>query len=142
MTLLNREPAHIFEGIPVSACSDVTGFGLLGHLWEMIQGTSLGIQLDVGAIDLFDRVTGYARAARHIPGGTLANIEFMTPHIDMGSFPVWYQLVLCDPQTSGGLLIGIAPGDCDSFIERLADYPFPVKIIGTVEAGPNKIFLR
>jgi selenide,water dikinase len=142
MSLLNRLPAQLFDTIPISACTDVTGFGLLGHLWEMIQGTSLGVHLEVGEISMFDRITGYASAASYIPGGTLANIEFITPHLEMGSFPVWYQMILCDPQTSGGLLIGMKPADCDSFIDRLGAYPFPVKIIGTVESGPNKIFLH
>lgn len=141
MKMLNNQAADLFSAFQISACTDVTGFGLLGHLWEMVQNTGLSIRLDIQAINFFERTIEFARNARHIPGGTLANIEYILPALDTGSYPAWYQLVLCDPQTSGGLLIGLAPGDSQKFVQQLSDYPFPVTVIGKVEQGANKIFL-
>ncbi len=141
MKMLNKRAAELFNSIQISACTDVTGFGLLGHLWEMVQGTGLSIRVDVQAINFFEGSVEFARRASHIPGGTLANIEYIMPVLDTGSYPSWYQLILCDPQTSGGLLIGLTPDDSRKFIRQLSSDPFPVTVIGQVEPGANKIFL-
>ena len=141
MKLLNRRPAEIVSSVRVSGCTDVTGFGLLGHLWEMIRESGIGVHLDVRSIGFFDRVLDYAREARYIPAGTLANIEYIAPYLEPGTFPDWYQVILCDPQTSGGLLIAIPPQNCDEFIGQLTGYPFPVMRIGEVVSGSNKIYL-
>ena len=141
MALLNREPAEILDEHPVSACTDVTGFGLTGHLWEMIRGTNLSIRLHVDEIEIFEGAAEYARQAMYIPGGTLANIEYIKPHLEMGAYQEWYQLLLCDPQTSGGLLIGLPQQAVEKFIGMLDRYPFPIKPIGEVYAAGNAIVL-
>jgi len=142
MVTLNKYPAQLFSTFPVSACTDITGYGLLGHLWEMLRGSNLSIRLQVGNISYFDKAIPFARDITQIPGGTLANERFVHNHIDMGNVELWYQNLLFDPQTSGGLLISIPAEYSEAFVDKLQDYPLPVSIIGKVVEGENKIFLE
>ncbi len=142
MLLLNKEPARILDDYITSACTDVTGYGLIGHLWEMLNGLECGVNLYVDKIPFFERAIQYARESNYIPGGTLANIKYNIDHVEMGAFESWYQNILFDPQTSGGLLISMPEGQVDQFLERFVDYPLPVAVIGEVVDSANKIFLR
>ncbi len=142
MVTLNKYPAQLLSTFPVSACTDITGYGLLGHLWEMLRGSNLSIRLQVGNISYFDKAVPFARDTAQIPGGTLANERFVHSHIDMGNVELWYQNLLFDPQTSGGLLISIPAEYSEAFVDKLQDYPLPVSIIGEVVEGENKIFLE
>jgi len=141
MVTLNEKPSQLLHKYPVSACTDITGYGLLGHLWEMIEGSEFGVILKINDIPFFDQALPFAREMSHIPGGTLANQRFIDKHYDLGSVEIWYQNMLFDPQTSGGLLISIPSEFADDFINDLHDYSLPVSIIGEVVKGENKIFL-
>ncbi|NQT59439.1 MAG: selenide, water dikinase SelD [Bacteroidetes bacterium] len=109
MSRLNKGAAEALRELPVSACTDVTGFGLAGHLCEMISGTKIGISLNVDAVPLFPHVLEYI-AEGHIPGGTYRNKEFRSWMVSNAADadPVIIDL-LFDPQTSGGLLFSIDP---------------------------------
>ena len=142
MLTLNRLPASLFDDYDVTACTDITGYGLLGHLWEMIAGSSLGVRLFINKIPFFSKALPFARESNHIPGGTIANYNFNIGHIAPGNTEQWYLNILFDPQTSGGLLIGIKPSQADRFISELNDYPWPLMVIGEVIEDENKIFLE
>lgn len=142
MLTLNLVPSTLLKKYPVSACTDVTGYGLLGHLWEMLQGSHLGATLSVNEIPFFDKALPFAKEASHVPGGTLANERFIHEHLDVGNIEVWYQNLLYDPQTSGGLLISIPSEHVKDFISDLSGYPLPVSVIGEVHERENKIFLE
>jgi selenide,water dikinase len=77
----------------------------------------------------------------HIPGGTIANISYIQSHLDLGDFEPWYQNLLFDPQTSGGLLIALSDRFTEAFRNNMSDYPYDIKIIGEVVEGENKIYL-
>jgi len=139
MLQLNKITAEAMNDLDVSACTDVTGFGLLGHLWEMMQGLNVDVQLDVDKIKTFENVKEFASESMFIPGGTLANINYLEKHIELGNLPVWHLNYLCDPQTSGGLLIAISKDDVDNYIEGVSGYPFSINVIGQVLKGNNKI---
>jgi len=141
MLTLNVNPATLLHKYPVSACTDVTGYGLLGHLWEMLKDSAIGATLSVDKIPVFDKAIPFAREGTQIPGGTLANERFIHEHFDMGKVEVWYQNLLFDPQTSGGLLISIPSDHANNFIKDLADYHLSVAIIGEVHDRENRIFL-
>ena len=126
----------------VSACTDVTGFGLLGHLWEMIAKQNINVSLDVENIPFFETALKFARNSTQIPGGTIANYNYINQHVELGAVDEWYQNLLYDPQTSGGLLIGMAPVDTTLFKQELKDYPLDISVIGEVKKGENKIVLR
>jgi selenide,water dikinase len=142
MLLLNRAPALLFDKYPISACTDVTGYGLLGHLWEMLEGLECGVRIIVEKIPFFKQAVPYAQQATQIPGGTLANQLFIQDHVMFGSIDVWYQNILFDPQTSGGLLISIPQESTEGFINDLNNYPMEIAIIGEVVDSENKIFLK
>jgi selenide,water dikinase len=142
MLTLNREPAKLLQKYPVSACTDITGYGLLGHLWEMVAKSEYAVQLKVNKISFFEKAISFAQEISQIPGGTLANQQFVQNHVVMGRIDVWYQNLLFDPQTSGGLLIGIPPQFVSDFIDDLKDYTLPVSVVGEVIKGENKIYLE
>lgn len=141
MLLLNRAPAELLGKYQARAVTDISGFGLLGHLREMLLGNQLGIELNVAQIPCFDQAIPLARAGKFIPGGTLSNIKYVEPLLDMGSYEVWNLNLLADPQTSGGLLIAMDRENVQGFCQELKDYPFEVCEIGEVISGPNKIIL-
>ena len=141
MLLLNREPAASLAQFNVSACTDITGYGLLGHLWEMMSGLNCRVTLEVEKISFFEGAVDFARKSEHIPGGTLANQRFISPHVELGDFDPWYQNLLYDPQTSGGLLISIPEKYVAAYLSALSAYPLPVTIIGQVSEGENRIYL-
>ena len=142
MLMLNAVTSASLKDFTVSACTDVTGFGLLGHLWEMIHGLDLKVILYLDEIPFFPEAIPYAREMQNIPGGTLSNIKYIEPHLEMGKNDVWYQNLLCDPQTSGGLLISMPESQVKSYLSSIQPYPYPVKVIGEVIPGENRILIR
>jgi len=139
MLQLNNVTAEAMHDLDVSACTDVTGFGLLGHLWEMMQGLNVDVQIDVDKIETFENVKDFASESMYIPGGTLANINYLEKHIELGNLPMWHLNYLCDPQTSGGLLVAISESDIDKYIKNVSNYPFSINVIGEVLKGNNKV---
>ncbi|MDN5705204.1 MAG: AIR synthase-related protein, partial [Yaniella sp.] len=111
MTTLNKSAAEQSVAAGLKAATDVTGFGLLGHLYKMLRASNVGAVLDKAAVPL---VEGAAEALRDgfISGGTRRNLDWVAPHIESGSGITGEDLlVLADAQTSGGLLVvGELPG--------------------------------
>lgn len=105
MATLNRKASAIMQNYPVSACTDVTGFGLLGHLAEMIEGSNCGVRLYSEKIPILPEAREYAKTGL-IPGGAFKNKEFRAPLITFApQVDTVTQDILFDPQTSGGLLM-------------------------------------
>ena len=114
MTQLNKVGADFGQLPQVLAMTDVTGFGLLGHLVEMADGSGLSAELDAAAVPVLPGVPQYL-AAGCIPGGTLRNFESYGPRISALSDDQKH--LLCDPQTSGGLLVAVTPDGEAAFLE-------------------------
>jgi len=115
MSLLNRRAAELMLRHNPSACTDVTGFGLIGHACEMAQGSGVTIRLKLDSIPLMEGVTEQV-ADGMVPAGCYQNRSFYLSNIDSGDYPVERLLPLSDPQTSGGLLIAFSPENADGFI--------------------------
>ncbi len=118
MAALNRAACEAMVEVGVHAATDVTGFGLLGHLHEMVEASGCAAELDLAVVPVFDGAVGYAE--RGVMPGRTADViawanEFAEWRADADR-DLWMS-VLCDPQTSGGLLIACAADDA----ERLAD---------------------
>jgi selenide,water dikinase len=95
--------------------TDVTGFGLMGHLIELCQGANLSAQLDVEAVPLIDRDVIYDYLSQgSFPGGTTRNFQSYGHHI--APMTEQQKYVLCDPQTSGGLLVSVDPSRVNDFV--------------------------
>ena len=133
MTTLNRDAAAAMIEAGAAAATDVTGFGLLGHLHQMLAASSLAARLDASAIPL---IPGAAALAREgvAAGGTRRNHDFVDPHVDWGSLDEPEQLLLSDAQTSGGLLIATTrPDELAAALDRRSvDHA----AVGEVVEGP------
>ncbi len=107
MTTLNDKASELMLEAGANACKDITGFGLLGHAAEMIEGTDVGMVIEAAVVPVFPATKEYAEAGM-MPGGLHRNREFRKGMIDIDeSVPQYLQDILYDPQTSGGLLIAV-----------------------------------
>jgi selenide,water dikinase len=123
MTTLNASASAAALDAGVVAATDVTGFGLLGHLFSMLRGSGVGAVLDAAAVPVLDGALAALREG-FVSGGTRRNLDWVRPHLDttLGEDVL---LMLADAQTSGGLLIvGEVPG---------------APVIGYTVAGPPRI---
>ena len=143
MTTLNKAARDAMVKYEVHACTDVTGFGLLGHGYEMAQGSGVGMTLDVDAIDLIPESLELARMGV-LPAGMYRNRTFAEPGVDVGDVELVKQDLLFDPQTAGGLLISVAEKDADALFAELKDCVPSAQRIGVVEPyqGGKRIKLR
>jgi selenide,water dikinase len=119
MTTLNRVAGEISQRFPVHAATDVTGFGLLGHLREMALGAKVGIEITAATVPL---LTGALQAVAlgTIPGGLNANREFVESCTEFSpDIPDDLKTLLFDPQTAGGLLFSLAERDADDLQRAL-----------------------
>jgi selenide, water dikinase len=136
MATLNRAACEAMVEVGVNAATDVTGFGLLGHVHEMAEASGVAVRLDLAEVPLFDRVLGYA-ADNVAPGRTTDLIawshEFARWDAE-GDSIVWLR-VLCDPQTSGGLLMAVAPERADALAQALAQRGVMAARVGECVAG-------
>ncbi|QBF47753.1 selenide, water dikinase SelD [Janibacter limosus] len=110
MVALNRDAAHAALAAGVRAATDVTGFGLLGHLYKMCRASGVAARIDAAAVPY---VTGAreALAAGHVPGGSKRNLDWVRPHLSAVGITEDELILLADAQTSGGLLVvGEVPG--------------------------------
>ena len=145
MAALNRDACEAMQEVGVHAATDVTGFGIAGHLHEMLSGSGCAGELDFGALPLFDRVLDYA-AKGVVPGRTAEIIDFaasftcwigrtspLAPGAPSEDLALWR--VLCDPQTSGGLLMAVAPERADALRDALSARGVAGIVIGHAVPG-------
>lgn len=142
MTTLNKSARDCMVKYRVHACTDVTGFGLLGHLYEMTQGSDLTAVLDTSAIHIIQEALPFAEMGI-LPEGMYRNRSFAEQAVDAGDTPLAVQDVLYDPQTAGGLMISVHPEDADALYEELKAAVPCAQRIGVMErAGEKRILLR
>jgi selenide,water dikinase len=104
---------------PVNACTDVTGFGLLGHLFEMTSGSRVDAELIASQVPLLPRVEEFT-AAGIIPGGSQANLDYVADHVEwQNDISAIRKSILCDAQTSGGLLIAVPKQYADQMAKEM-----------------------
>jgi len=128
MATLNRRAAEIMARFAVSACTDVTGFGLLGHLAEMVCGSGRSARIFAAQLPVIEDALTFA-AMGLIPAGAYRNQEFRAAMIDMAAnVERARQDLLFDPQTSGGLLMGVREDQAEALVAEL-------KAAGMVEAA-------
>jgi len=119
MTQLNRGAAEAMNSIGVHACTDVTGYGLLGHLLEMCQGSKVSATLEFNEIPLIQGVYKLAQKG-FVPGGTKRNLDYVLSHVNFSNtFSKEQQYLMADAQTSGGLLISVAKDKAKELQKKL-----------------------
>ncbi len=143
MAMLNKQAAELIQEIGVHACTDVTGFGLLGHACEMVHNSEVGFEIDHATIPILPHAVEFAQMGL-IPAGAYRNRDFRSNMVDFQKdVPVWASDILFDPQTSGGLLIAVPENDATILIERLkqAGYSYSAVIGKVANSHPGSIFV-
>ena len=142
MTTLNKYARDVMVNYRVHACTDVTGFGPLGHLLECAQGSDVEICLEVGGVDFIPAAAELAKMGI-LPAGMYRNRSFAEPWVDPGAQPTWVQDLLYDPQTAGGLAIFVDPDDAEDLLRALRPVVPSAQRWGVVQAyrGGKRILL-
>jgi selenide,water dikinase len=139
MTTLNRKASELMMETGVNACTDITGFGLLGHACEMIEDTRVGMTITAASVPIFVEAKGFAEMGM-IPGGLNRNRDYREPMVDISpSVPGYLADILFDPQTSGGLLISVSRDKVAGLLKNLHRAGIAeAAIIGEVVAKPKQ----
>jgi selenide,water dikinase len=120
MTTLNKDAAELMQEMPdVHACTDITGFGFLGHACEMIDNSDVGMMIHASAVPFFSEIQEFVEMGV-VPGGLHRNRQYRSKLIEVEpSCPDWMMDVMFDPQTAGGLLIALPEGQAETLIGKM-----------------------
>ena len=118
MTTLNKSARDVMIKYKIHACTDVTGFSLMGHLLEMVQGSEVNAEIHTADIDLIEEAKSLAKMGV-LPEGLYRNRSYAESYVDEGNTELYIQDMLFDPQTAGGLLIAVDETDANRFYEEL-----------------------
>jgi selenide,water dikinase len=136
MATLNRHACEAMVEVGVNAATDVTGFGLLGHVHEMAEASGCAVEIDIEEVPLFERVLEFSEKGV-VPGRTAEVASWADEFVSWKAAsdrPLWMR-VLCDPQTSGGLLMAVPPGRADALVETLLSRGVDAARVGRFVAG-------
>jgi len=133
MSKLNKEASEIAQEIGVNACTDVTGFGLLGHLHEMMKASGCHAEIFCDNVPVISSAWS-CLASGSVPGGTLANLEYLKEYLD-GNYDSDWKTILGDAQTSGGLLFSVPESKIELLVNELKGAVVEAAIIGRVYLG-------
>jgi selenide,water dikinase len=144
MAELNKTAAEVLQPFAVHACTDVTGFGLLGHAKEMACGAGLGLEIAAAKVPVLEGTRTLAEGGL-VPGGTHSNHKWLQPNVEYdASVDELTQLILCDAVTSGGLLAALPADQAEAAVGKLREAGVAdAAIIGTVVSEhPNVIRVK
>jgi selenide,water dikinase len=138
MAALNKTASEVMLQVGVNACTDITGFGLLGHACEMIQDSRIGLRIHSASVPIFPETTELARMGM-IPGGTYRNKEFRSKMVDSAGIADVMLDILFDPQTSGGLFVSVSADKANLLLARLNEAGvIDAAIVGEVVSHPEQ----
>jgi len=139
MSTLNDKASQAMVSVGAHACTDVTGFGLLGHLAEMAETSGLSVKIDAQTVPIIPEAREFAHMGL-IPEGMYANWEFYAPIVDAEGIDEDTMAILYDPQTSGGLLIAVAPEKEEAMSAELKRLGVEAAVIGCMMEGlPSRL---
>jgi len=138
MTTLNKKAAELMKSFDVHSCTDVTGFGFLGHACEMVEGTDVGMVIYSSSVPFFHEIQELVEMGM-VPGGLHRNREFRMHMLEVDSeCPDWMIDILFDPQTSGGLLFSLSSPQAEELLKRLHEEGIKeAAIVGEVVSKPK-----
>jgi selenide,water dikinase len=134
MAATNRVAAEALAGLGVHALTDITGYGLLGHAVELAEASGVALEIAAAAVPLFEGAREAAESGA-IPGGLVANRNWVASRVEFDGVDDTSVKLLCDPQTSGGLLAALSPADAAVLLERCAQRGVTAAVIGRVVTG-------
>jgi selenide,water dikinase len=137
MAALNRDASEAMIEVGVNSCTDVTGYGLLGHLKSMTEASKVGAQINFGQVPVLPG-TWDLLEQDIVPGGTRRNLQNVTGSVEWHpDLTEHHQLLLADAQTSGGLLISVPSAKLEQLLTKLKKAGVPVRsVIGEIVEGP------
>jgi selenide,water dikinase len=137
MAALNDKASALMLEAGVHACTDITGFGFIGHAIQIARNSQVGLEIDMNTLPRFPEAADFARQGLK-PGGLGRNRDFYSPDVSIdGNIPANLQDILFDPQTSGGLLVALAPAPAGKLLEDLKKAGIEdAAIVGKVTAKP------
>ncbi len=140
MASLNKKAKEVVDDYPVNACTDITGFGLLGHCVEMAEASEVTFDLNVHDIAYFEEAEAYAKMGL-VPAGAYKNRGYSHMKVEMSRVEEHFIDLLYDPQTSGGLLLSVEPQYVETIMEKFETKHLDTKvsIIGTVSEKSDKL---
>jgi selenide,water dikinase len=118
MKMLNKNASEAMVAVGAHACTDITGFGLLGHAYEMASGSNVTMVIDRGKVPIINGALDLARMGL-IPAGTYRNKDYLKGNIDLEGSEDEIMDILFDPQTSGGLLISVPEEKAGVLLSRI-----------------------
>jgi selenide,water dikinase len=129
MSYLNKSASEAMLSVGINACTDITGYGLLGHLCELVQASKVGAKIFLSRVPVIDFAWELAKR-KIVPGGTLANLKFIEQKVDWeGGITEEAKLILSDAQTSGGLLISVPKEKEKKLLDRLISKGVPNPVV-------------
>jgi selenide,water dikinase len=141
MTRLNDVAARVALEAGATGCTDVTGFGLLGHLGRMAVESRVDVLVDFESVPLLPGAAELA-ARGIVPGGSHRNLAAGAELLDAGDRDETDRLIIADAQTSGGLVFGVDPARTAAALDRLAESGHVAARIGSVSVGRGRFVLR
>lgn len=131
MTTLNKYAGEIIIEHDISACTDITGFGIMGHCYEMAKGSNISLKLFKENIPYIKEAKEYAQIGL-VPEGSYNNRKYLEGKYELRSVPEWFEDILFDPQTSGGLLVSCTKTEASKLMIKLNELKLKSQIIGEV----------
>lgn len=144
MTSLNKKAKEVIENYPISACTDITGFGLAGHAMEMASSSKVTFEIDVNKVPYIDGALEMAKMGL-VPAGTYNNKDYISGDVESCNIEECYLDLMYDPQTSGGLLITLAESEVENIMKDFEKKNMDTKVavIGRVlEKQEKSIVLK
>lgn len=140
MLRLNDQAAKIAIEVGATGATDITGFGLLGHLGRAAQESKVNIEIDVSEVPLLPDARKLALAG-NLPGGSQRNLEWIEDRVDASSVEDIDVHLLADAQTSGGLVFGVQPEKVETALKKLIETGHDAAVIGRMHSGSGLIRL-
>ncbi len=131
MSTLNKYAGEIVVKYPISACTDITGFGLMGHIYEMASGSDKTIRILKDNVPYIEEAKEYAQMGL-VPAGAYNNRIYLDGKYKLNDVPEWLEDIIFDPQTSGGLLVSIPKDKADEMLSELNKLELKSAIVGEV----------
>lgn len=131
MSTLNKYSGEIIMEHEISACTDITGFGIMGHCYEMAKGSNISLKLFKEKIPYIKEAKEYAKLGL-VPAGSYNNKAYLNGKYELRNIPEWLEDILFDPQTSGGLLVSCTKVEAEKLMSRLNQLELKSQIIGEV----------
>jgi selenide,water dikinase len=141
MSRLNDVASRVALDAGATGCTDVTGYGLLGHLGQMLAESGVDAEIFPVEVPVLPEAAALA-AEGMIPGGTRRNLAWIGERVDPGDHDESTVLLMADAQTSGGLVFGVDPGRSDDVVAELAETGHTAAVIGRTHAGDGALRLR